>query len=158
VSDTGPGQAAGTNLGYKTFLNGTLASNIVIDQSFTSNTITATNKLCVSNGSGDENPVCVTKAQLASLLASQGSGSNQSPSAAQPSHTGATNPPESVTQNSASSHIAGCHRHHRLRRHGHKRPHRHQHQNGHHRGGNQYRRDHKRGNFNITIGTTISAL
>jgi hypothetical protein len=30
VSDTGPGQAADTNLGYKTFLNGTLASNIVI--------------------------------------------------------------------------------------------------------------------------------
>src|ERR1035441_4409194 len=25
--------------------------------------------------------------------------------------------------------------------------HRHQHQNGHHRGGNQYGRDHKRGNF-----------
>jgi hypothetical protein len=33
VTDTGPGQAADTNLGYKTFLNGTLASNIVIDTS-----------------------------------------------------------------------------------------------------------------------------
>jgi hypothetical protein len=33
VSDTEPGQAADTNLGYKTFLNGTLASNIVIDTS-----------------------------------------------------------------------------------------------------------------------------
>ena len=29
VSDTGPGQAGDTNLGYKTFLNGTLVSNIV---------------------------------------------------------------------------------------------------------------------------------
>jgi hypothetical protein len=72
-------------------------------QSFTSNTITATNELCVSNGSADENPVCVTKAQLAALLASQGSGSNQSPSAAQPSPAAATSLPESVTQNSASS-------------------------------------------------------
>jgi hypothetical protein len=33
VTDTGPGQAADTNLGYKTFLNGTLVSNIVIDTS-----------------------------------------------------------------------------------------------------------------------------
>jgi hypothetical protein len=71
--------------------------------SFTSNTITATNELCVSNGSGDENPVCVTKAQLASLLASQGSGSNQSPSAAQPSPAATSSFPESVTQNSAST-------------------------------------------------------
>jgi len=33
VSDTGPGQAGDTNLGLKTFLNGTLVSNIVIDTS-----------------------------------------------------------------------------------------------------------------------------
>ena len=33
VSDTDPGQAADTNLGYQTFLNGTLVSNIVIDTS-----------------------------------------------------------------------------------------------------------------------------
>lgn len=33
VSDTGPGQAGDTNLGVKTFLNGTLVSNIVIDTS-----------------------------------------------------------------------------------------------------------------------------
>ena len=33
VSDTGAGQAGNTNLGYKTFLNGTLVSNIVIDTS-----------------------------------------------------------------------------------------------------------------------------
>jgi len=33
VSDTGPGQAGDTNLGYKTFLNGTLVSNIAIDTS-----------------------------------------------------------------------------------------------------------------------------
>ena len=31
VSDTGTGQAGDTNLGLKTFLNGTLVSNIVID-------------------------------------------------------------------------------------------------------------------------------
>jgi hypothetical protein len=33
VSDTGPGQAGDTNLGIRTFLNGTLVSNIVIDTS-----------------------------------------------------------------------------------------------------------------------------
>jgi hypothetical protein len=33
VSDTGPGQAGNANLGYKTFLNGALVSNIVIDTS-----------------------------------------------------------------------------------------------------------------------------
>ena len=33
MSDTGPGQAGDTNLGYKTFLNGTLVSNIAIDTS-----------------------------------------------------------------------------------------------------------------------------
>jgi hypothetical protein len=31
VSDAGQGQAGETNLGYKTFLNGTLVSNIVLD-------------------------------------------------------------------------------------------------------------------------------
>ncbi len=33
VTDTGPGQAGDTNLGFTTFLNGTLVSNIVIDTS-----------------------------------------------------------------------------------------------------------------------------
>jgi len=33
VTDTGAGQAEDSNLGYKTFLNGTLVSNIVIDTS-----------------------------------------------------------------------------------------------------------------------------
>jgi hypothetical protein len=33
VSDTGPGQAGDANLGYQTFLNGTLVSNITIDTS-----------------------------------------------------------------------------------------------------------------------------
>jgi hypothetical protein len=33
VSDTGSGQAGDTNLGYQTFLNGTLVSNIFIDTS-----------------------------------------------------------------------------------------------------------------------------
>jgi hypothetical protein len=33
VSDTGQGQAGDTNLGYETFLNGTLVSNIVLDTS-----------------------------------------------------------------------------------------------------------------------------
>ncbi len=33
VSDTGTGQAGDTNLGYKTFLNGALVSNIVIETS-----------------------------------------------------------------------------------------------------------------------------
>jgi hypothetical protein len=33
VSDTGPGQAGDANLGYQTFLNGTLVSNIVLDTS-----------------------------------------------------------------------------------------------------------------------------
>ena len=33
VTDTGPGQAGDPNLGYQTFLNGTLVSNIAIDTS-----------------------------------------------------------------------------------------------------------------------------
>ena len=33
VNDTGPGQAGDTNLGYQTFLNGTLVSNVDIDTS-----------------------------------------------------------------------------------------------------------------------------
>ena len=33
MTDTGQGQAGDTNLGYKTFLNGTLVSNIVLDTS-----------------------------------------------------------------------------------------------------------------------------
>jgi hypothetical protein len=33
VTDTGPGQAGDTDLGYQTFLNGTLVSNIAIDTS-----------------------------------------------------------------------------------------------------------------------------
>jgi len=33
LSDTGPGQAGDANLGLKTFLNGTLVSNIVLDTS-----------------------------------------------------------------------------------------------------------------------------
>ena len=33
VSDTGPGQAGNTNLGYQTFLNGALVSSIAIDTS-----------------------------------------------------------------------------------------------------------------------------
>jgi hypothetical protein len=33
VTDSGPGQAGDTNLGYQTFLDGTLVSNIVIDTS-----------------------------------------------------------------------------------------------------------------------------
>ena len=70
-------------------------------QSFTSNTITFNNKLCAKESDGT--PICINGDQLASLLASQGSGSNQSPSAALPSPSGGTNPPESVTQNSAST-------------------------------------------------------
>jgi hypothetical protein len=37
VSDVGPGQAGDANRGYKTFLNGTLVSNITIDTSGTAN-------------------------------------------------------------------------------------------------------------------------
>ena len=33
MTDTGPGQAGDTNLGIKTFLNGTLVSNIILDTS-----------------------------------------------------------------------------------------------------------------------------
>jgi hypothetical protein len=60
-----------------------------------------TNQLCVNKSDGT--PVCVTGDQLAALLASQGSGSNQPPSGAQQSPSGGSNPPESVTQNSAST-------------------------------------------------------
>jgi hypothetical protein len=33
VSDTAPGQAGDTNLGYRTFLNGALVSNVVLNTS-----------------------------------------------------------------------------------------------------------------------------
>ena len=72
-------------------------------QSFTSNTITASNDLCVSDGPNDPAPICVTKAQLAAVLAGNGSGNNQSPAAAQQSPAAGSNPPVSVTQNSATT-------------------------------------------------------
>ena len=56
-------------------------------QSFTSHlligdNITANNELCIGNGANDPNPVCVTKVQLAALLAAdnQSSGAPTSPS------------------------------------------------------------------------------
>ncbi len=71
-------------------------------QSFTSNTITANQQICVKNSAGT--PVCVTGDELAALLAgSSGSGTNQSPSTAQQSPAATTSLPESVTQNSAST-------------------------------------------------------
>ena len=63
-----------------------------------------TQQLCITNSAGQ--PVCVTGDQLAALLASKSSASNtsdQSPPAAQPSPSGESNLPESVTQNSAST-------------------------------------------------------
>jgi Chaperone of endosialidase len=66
-------------------------------QSFTSETITATNELCISDGPNDPSPLCITKAQLASLLAAD----NQSPSASQSQATSSL--PASVTQNSTST-------------------------------------------------------
>jgi hypothetical protein len=66
-------------------------------QSFTSNTITFNNQLCAKESNGT--PICITGDQLAALLAAE----NQSPLVAQPSPTGGTNPPEFVTQNSAST-------------------------------------------------------
>jgi hypothetical protein len=70
-------------------------------ESFASNVITANQQLCVKQSDGT--PVCITGDQLAALLASQDTGSNQSPAVAQPSPSGGSNPPESVTQNSAST-------------------------------------------------------
>ena len=58
-----------------------------------------TNELCVSNGPNDPAPLCVTKAQLAALLAA----GDQSPAAAQPSPAAPSTLPESVTQNAATS-------------------------------------------------------
>jgi hypothetical protein len=58
----------------------------------TGDNVTANNELCVGS-------TCVTPAQFQAMVAA----ANQSPSAAQPSPTGGTNPPESVTQNSAST-------------------------------------------------------
>jgi len=69
-------------------------------QSFVSNDITASQELCVGS-------TCVTPAQFQAMVAaynaSQATGSNQPPSAAQQSPTGGANPPESVTQNSTST-------------------------------------------------------
>jgi hypothetical protein len=64
-------------------------------QSFSSETITATNELCVNKSDGT--PVCITGDQLASLLAGNGNGSNQSASGAQQSPGAPPNPPKSVT-------------------------------------------------------------
>ncbi len=66
-------------------------------QSFTSNNITADQQICVKNSAGA--PICITGDQLAALLAAD----NQTQSAAQPGPAGGSNPPESVTQNSAST-------------------------------------------------------
>ena len=60
-------------------------------------------KLCVTDSANDPSPVCVTKSQLASLLAGNGSAGNQSPSAPQQNQSAATSTPESVTQNSTNS-------------------------------------------------------
>jgi len=75
-------------------------------QSFTSQTITASQDLCVDNSAGT--PICVTGDQLAALLANANgaSGNNgttgtQSPTTAQQSQSPATDTPESVTQNSS---------------------------------------------------------
>ena len=68
---------------------------------FTSNNITFNNELCAKESDGT--PICITGGQLAALLATQGSASNQSQSAAQQSPTGGSNPPGSVTQDSAST-------------------------------------------------------
>jgi len=77
----------------------------IFAQSFTSQTITASQELCGNKSDGT--PICVTGDQLAALLASNGNGSrsagNQSPSTAQSGPSGASSTPESVTQNSANS-------------------------------------------------------
>ena len=70
-------------------------------QSFSSETITATNELCVNKSDGT--PVCITGDQLASLLAGNGNGSNQSPSGAQQSQTATSSLPESVTSSAGSN-------------------------------------------------------
>jgi hypothetical protein len=66
-------------------------------QSFTSNTITANRQLFVKQSDGT--PICITGDQLAALLAAE----NQSPAAAQPSPSGGSNPPGSVTQTEGTS-------------------------------------------------------
>jgi len=55
----------------------------------------ATNQLCINKSDGT--PVCITGEQLASLLAGNGNGSNQSASGAQQSPGAPPNPPKSVT-------------------------------------------------------------
>lgn len=65
--------------------------------SITSQTITATNQLCIDKSDGT--PICITGDQLAALLAAD----SQSPSPAQLSQAGASGTPESVTQNSAAT-------------------------------------------------------
>jgi hypothetical protein len=62
-----------------------------------------TQKLCVTDGASDQSPVCVSKAQLAALLAAGASGGNQSPAAAQPNPDGTSTLPGSVTQNGTAS-------------------------------------------------------
>ena len=65
-------------------------------QSFVSNDITASQELCVGS-------TCVTPAQFQAMVTAYDATDNQSPALAQPSPSGGSNPPESVTQNSAST-------------------------------------------------------
>jgi hypothetical protein len=64
-------------------------------------TVTVNTGLCAKQSDGTA--VCITSDQLAALLASQGSGSNQSTSGVQQSPAATSSLPESVTQNSAST-------------------------------------------------------
>ena len=71
-------------------------------QSFVSNDITASQELCVGS-------TCVTPAQFQAMVTAYDATDNQSPALAQPSPSGGSNPPESVTQNSASHDPADHH-------------------------------------------------
>jgi hypothetical protein len=67
-------------------------------------------QVCLTDGPTDPSPLCVTKTQLAALLAGStgavgngGSAGNQSPAAAQPGPGATSSPSGSVTQNAAST-------------------------------------------------------
>ena len=113
-TDTTPTQLLEVNYSALTFalinavkeiasISGTFETNLVawlgnasngITQFF-ADTITANKQLCAKKSDGT--PVCVTGDQLAALLAGNGNGGNQSPSAAQPSPAATSSLPESVT-------------------------------------------------------------
>jgi hypothetical protein len=92
VTDTAPGQAGDANLGFKTFLNGTLVSNIVID---TSSAATDTIDYVATDSAG------LTAASTKTVIVSAPQAANDNQAAITPAND--NTPPLAATSTSATS-------------------------------------------------------